>query len=313
MSLDKSYFNSIRLDTFRHRFYSVEAVDRLLVDIRAQADTMNRELEASARKLSAAQQTAETLTEENRDLLLKGQALSQEIISLREDLKAAEAVVVDKEALRAEIIGQANAEAEELLTEARKNAELCVATAQTEAEQRIASAKAEAEQCVTEASRKAEEMRSEAGQCLTSAKAEEERILSSAKEEAEQCIASAKEEAERILSEARADELMRKHSLCAAQLRVSVRRCSAGSVCSAKMLLLRWRRHFLRQGISIPNPLHVLILPGNSFYGLCRRRRATKRHRLIWQQRSTVLFRSWKILKASDFLRNLSIFPENNS
>ena len=96
MSLDKSYFNSIRLDTFRHRFYSVEAVDRLLVDIRAQADAMNRELEASARKLSEAQQTAETLTEENRDLLSKGQALSQEIISLREDLKAAEAVVVDK-------------------------------------------------------------------------------------------------------------------------------------------------------------------------------------------------------------------------
>lgn len=205
MSLDKSYFNSIRLDTFRHRFYSVEAVDRLLVDIRAQADTMNRELEASARKLSAAQQTAETLTEENRDLLSKGQALSQEIISLREDLKAAEAVVVDKETLRAEILGQANGEAEELLTEARKNAELCVATAQTEAEQRIASAKAEAEQCVTEASKKAEEMRSEAGQCLTSAKAEEERILSSAKEAAEQCLASAKAEAERILSEARTD------------------------------------------------------------------------------------------------------------
>ena len=89
MSLDKSYFNSIRLDTYRHKFYSIEAVDRLLVDIRSQADSLNRELEASGRKLAEAQQTAETLTDENRDLLSKGQALSQEIISLRKDLKAA--------------------------------------------------------------------------------------------------------------------------------------------------------------------------------------------------------------------------------
>ena len=188
MSLDKSYFNSIRLDTFRHRFYSVEAVDRLLVDIRAQADTMNRELEASARKLSAAQQSAETLTEENRDLLLKGQALSQEIISLREDLKAAEAVVVDKEALRAEIIGQANAEAEELLTGARADAELCVATAQTEAEQCLKAAKTEAEERIASACAEAE-------QNITSAKAEAEQCVTSAKAEAEQRIASAKAEA----------------------------------------------------------------------------------------------------------------------
>ena len=190
MSLDKSYFNSIRLDTFRHRFYSVEAVDRLLVDIRAQADTMNRELEASARKLSAAQQTAETLTEENRDLLLKGQTLSQEIISLREDLKAAEAVVVDKEALRAEIIGQANAEAEELLTGARADAELCVATAQTEAEQCLKAAKTEAEERIASACAEAE-------QNITSAKTEAEQCVTSAKAEAEQ------KEANKVIGEAK--------------------------------------------------------------------------------------------------------------
>ena len=187
MSLDKSYFNSIRLDTFRHKFYSVEAVDRLLVDIRSQADSMNRELEASARQLEEAQKTAQTLTEENADLLSKGQALSQEILSLREDLKAAEAVVVDKEALRAEIIGQANTEAEEILAAARAEAERCVAAA-----------KAEAEQCVTSA-------RSEAEQCVTSARAEAEQCIASAKAEAEKCVSEASEEAEELRSEADAE------------------------------------------------------------------------------------------------------------
>ena len=225
MSLDKSYFNSIRLDTYRHKFYSIEAVDRLLVDIRSQADSLNRELEASGRKLAEAQQTAETLTDENRDLLSKGQALSQEIISLREDLKAAEAVVVDKEALRAEIIGQANAEADELLSAARAEAEQCVTSARSEAEQCITSARTEAEQCLSAAKAKADELlltarteaeervtsaRAEAEQRITSARAEAEQCVTSARSEAEQCITSARTEAEQCLSaaKAKADELL---------------------------------------------------------------------------------------------------------
>ena len=199
MALDKSYFNSIRLDTFRHKFYSVEAVDRLLVDIRSQADSMNRELGATAGKLAEAQRTAEDLTEENRDLRAKGQALSQEIISLREDLKTAEAVVVEKEALRAEIIGQANAEADELLSAARTEAEQRITSARAEAEKCVASARAEAEQCLaaakTEAERLLSSAKSEAGQRIAAARTEAEQCLASAKNEAEQCVSAAKAEA----------------------------------------------------------------------------------------------------------------------
>jgi cell division septum initiation protein DivIVA len=217
MSLDKSYFNSIRLDTYRHKFYSVEAVDRLLVDIRSQADTLNRDLESSNRKLAEAQQTAESLTEENKDLLSKGQALSQEIVSLREDLKAAEAVVVEKEAIRAEIIGEANAEADELLSAARAEAEQCLSEAKAEADRLLSDARSEAEQCVTSA-------KAEAEQCLSEAKAEADGILSNSRAEAEQRIASARAEAEKCVTEASEEaEEMRSEADAEAQ---SVRRAA---------------------------------------------------------------------------------------
>ena len=148
MSLDKAYFNSIRLDTYRRKFYSVDAVDRLLVDIRSQADAMNRELDTATKKLAEEQQTASALKEENRDLLSKGQALSQEIVSLREDLKAAEAVVVDKEALRAEVLANAGAEAEQILAEARAEAEKIRGEAAAEAKAMRDSAAAEGEKLI---------------------------------------------------------------------------------------------------------------------------------------------------------------------
>ena len=159
MSLDKAYFNAIRLDTYRRKFYSVDAVDRLLVDIRAQADALNRELDTARRNLAEEQQTGITLKEENRDLLSKGQTLSQEIVSLREDLKAAEAVVVDKEALRAEVLAETGAEAEQIL-----------AGANAEAERIVAEARAEAEAVQTEAENEAKTLRD-------SAAAEKDKLL----------------------------------------------------------------------------------------------------------------------------------------
>ena len=91
MELDRSYFNSIRLNTHRGKFYDVDAVDRLLVDIRSRADALNREVIASREKLAEAEKISESLREENNELFLKGQALSQEILSLREELRAAQA------------------------------------------------------------------------------------------------------------------------------------------------------------------------------------------------------------------------------
>ena len=68
MELDRSYFNSIRLNTHRGKFYDVEAVDRLLVDIRSRADALNKEVYASREKLAEAEKTAEALREENNEL-----------------------------------------------------------------------------------------------------------------------------------------------------------------------------------------------------------------------------------------------------
>ena len=90
MELDRNYFNQIRLNTRRGKFYDIEAVDRLLVDIRSRADSMNREYADACRKLAEAVQTAETLREENTELFMKGQALSQEVLALRDELKAAQ-------------------------------------------------------------------------------------------------------------------------------------------------------------------------------------------------------------------------------
>ena len=100
MELDRNYFNQIRLNTRRGKFYDIEAVDRLLVDIRSRADSMNREYADACRKLAEAVQTAETLREENTELFMKGQALSQEVLALRDELKAAqsgEAFVIPEE------------------------------------------------------------------------------------------------------------------------------------------------------------------------------------------------------------------------
>lgn len=90
MELDRNYFNQIRLNTRRGKFYDIEAVDRLLVDIRSRADAMNREYADACRKLAEAVQTAESLREENTELFMKGQALSQEVLALRDELKAAQ-------------------------------------------------------------------------------------------------------------------------------------------------------------------------------------------------------------------------------
>ena len=90
MELDRNYFNQIRLNTRRGKFYDIEAVDRLLVDIRSRADSMNREYASVCQKLAEALQTVDTLREENTDLFMKGQALSQEVLTLRDELKAAQ-------------------------------------------------------------------------------------------------------------------------------------------------------------------------------------------------------------------------------
>ena len=90
MDLDRTYFNSIRLNTHRGKYYDVDAVDRLLVDIRSKADLLMKEVRTSREQHAEAEKTVDALRDENTDLFLKGQALSQEILALREELRAAQ-------------------------------------------------------------------------------------------------------------------------------------------------------------------------------------------------------------------------------
>lgn len=80
MALDRNYFNSIDLSPIKRKFYDITAVDNLLVDIRKQAEMINHRFE----DMQTAWETAKTSRDE---YLMKGQALSQEIIVLRNELE----------------------------------------------------------------------------------------------------------------------------------------------------------------------------------------------------------------------------------
>lgn len=91
MALDRNYFNSIELEPLRRKFYDVNAVDALLVDIRSKAEMMNREAQALREKAASAEAVISTLRAENEELFKKGEELSREVTALRADLEAARA------------------------------------------------------------------------------------------------------------------------------------------------------------------------------------------------------------------------------
>ena len=82
MALDRNFFNSINLTPVRNKYYDISAVDNLLVDIRRQAEFINRRYTDMGEELEKAQEARE-------DYRRKGQVLSQEILSLREELEEA--------------------------------------------------------------------------------------------------------------------------------------------------------------------------------------------------------------------------------
>ena len=199
MELDRSYFNSIRLNTHRGKFYDVEAVDRLLVDIRSRADALNKEVYASREKLAEAEKNAEALREENNELFLKGQALSQEILALREELRAAQAgepyLIPEKEEAE-EVPEEETAEASweeneefyfltEELPEPRKH-EGSVEEKEPEPETEESSEEISAES--EEPSHLREEAEREAGEILARAETERDRILNEARFERQKTV-----------------------------------------------------------------------------------------------------------------------------
>ena len=91
MALDRNYFNNIELEPLRRKFYDIEAVDALLVDIRSKAEMMNREAEALRAKAANAEAVISSLRAENEELFKKGEELSREVTALRGDLEEARA------------------------------------------------------------------------------------------------------------------------------------------------------------------------------------------------------------------------------
>ena len=200
MELDRSYFNSIRLNTHRGKFYDVDAVDRLLVDIRSRADALNREIVSSRDKVAEMEKTNEALREENNELFLKGQALSQEILSLREELKAAQAgeaslipaeekeeAVPEEEPTEEDSSWEENEEfyfLTEELPEPRKQEPVSAEELAREEGRHSEESSAEGE----EPSRLREEAEREAGEILARAEAERDRILSEARFERQRTV-----------------------------------------------------------------------------------------------------------------------------
>ena len=200
MELDRSYFNSIRLNTHRGKFYDVDAVDRLLVDIRSRADALNREIVSSRDKVAEMEKTNEALREENNELFLKGQALSQEILSLREELKAAQAgeaslipaeekeeAVPEGEPTEEDSSWEENEEfyfLTEELPEPRKQDPIRAGEPAREEGRHSEESSAEGE----EPSRLREEAEREAGEILARAEAERDRILSEARFERQKTV-----------------------------------------------------------------------------------------------------------------------------
>lgn len=84
MTLDREYFNKIGLEAVRKKYYGISEVDSLLVDIRARAEALIARNEALEKENAA-------LRSCNEDLRMKGQVLSQEILSLRSRLQEDEA------------------------------------------------------------------------------------------------------------------------------------------------------------------------------------------------------------------------------
>ena len=109
MALDRNYFNSINLEPVKKKYYDISEVDNLLVDIRRQAEFINRRYTDMNEELGKALESKE-------DYRKKGQILSQEIISLREELEDLRGELEELRT-RAETAESRAAEAEEKASE----------------------------------------------------------------------------------------------------------------------------------------------------------------------------------------------------
>lgn len=134
MALDKDYFDDISIEIVKKKYYNANKVDRLLADIRRQALA---------------------LTEENRQLRQRLEALSGQKDEIGETLLSAKTIarqmVEDASRKARETETEAEEKAEKTLQEAAAQAVETVRAAENEAAQRLAEANAQAQQALSDA------------------------------------------------------------------------------------------------------------------------------------------------------------------
>ena len=90
MALDKKYFDSIRLDLVKKKFYYANTVDAVLVGIRAQAEALEAENAALRRKLSETDAESFSSAEKlYRGIVEKATARAEEILAEAEERRMA--------------------------------------------------------------------------------------------------------------------------------------------------------------------------------------------------------------------------------
>ena len=83
MALDSAFFNAIDLTTYKGKYYEIREVDSLLVNVRREADLLEE-------RVKKAEEDAAAMEKKAFDYRAKGQALSREILALREQLREAQ-------------------------------------------------------------------------------------------------------------------------------------------------------------------------------------------------------------------------------
>jgi cell division septum initiation protein DivIVA len=100
MALDKDYFDSIRIDVIKKKYYNANKVHAILEEIREQAEKLNAENAELRAKLN--EQNGQRM--EMGDAILTAQRISREIIQ-RANSRAA-AIIADAEKRSAELSGR---------------------------------------------------------------------------------------------------------------------------------------------------------------------------------------------------------------
>ena len=122
-TLDRYYFNSLNLEPIRRKFYNIQEVDSVLLDIRTQAEILNRENEDLKNDIKLKEKELSELREKLKEADSKKEELNDALISARTTYRG----IVDKANEEAdEIIAGARIEQQEMKEKTRRRQEYAV-------------------------------------------------------------------------------------------------------------------------------------------------------------------------------------------